>query len=111
MGIDWLGLRSNLRLGVSRAAFLGTILLVVGAAGVAQEKPRVVHVFVALADNDHQGIVPVPMSRGIYIGVPRLGCERFSEEASSGKRWRAGRIRRRSCCNVWSFTARLGMCI
>jgi len=26
----------------------------------AQTKPRVVHVFVALADNEHQGIVPVP---------------------------------------------------
>jgi len=30
----------------------------------AQDSPRVVHVFVALADNQHQGIVPVP---------PRLG--------------------------------------
>jgi len=64
VAIDWLGLRSNLRLAVPRAAFLLTILLVVGAAGVAQEKPRVVHVFVALADNDHQGIVPVPRVLG-----------------------------------------------
>lgn len=30
----------------------------------AQEKPRLVHVFVALADNEHQGIVPVPKALG-----------------------------------------------
>src|SRR5215831_14835629 len=30
----------------------------------AQTKPRVVHVFVALADNQHQGIVPVPAALG-----------------------------------------------
>lgn len=30
----------------------------------AQTKPRVVHVFVALADNQHQGIVPVPATLG-----------------------------------------------
>src|SRR5215831_7343493 len=30
----------------------------------AQTKPRVVHVFVALADNVHQGIVPVPAALG-----------------------------------------------
>jgi hypothetical protein len=30
----------------------------------AQEAPRVVHVFVALADNEHQGIVPVPKALG-----------------------------------------------
>src|SRR5262249_14694700 len=30
----------------------------------AQNKPRVVHVFVALADNVHQGIIPVPAALG-----------------------------------------------
>lgn len=30
----------------------------------AQTKPRLVHVFVALADNEHQGIVPVPAALG-----------------------------------------------
>ena len=30
----------------------------------AQTKPRVVHVFVALADNEHQGIIPVPPALG-----------------------------------------------
>jgi hypothetical protein len=32
--------------------------------GAAQNIPRVVHVFVALADNAHQGIVPVPARLG-----------------------------------------------
>ena len=32
--------------------------------GVAESSPRVVHVFVALADNQHQGIVPVPPALG-----------------------------------------------
>jgi hypothetical protein len=30
----------------------------------AQDPPRVIHVYVALADNDHQGIVPVPKRLG-----------------------------------------------
>ena len=33
-------------------------------ASVAEPSPRVVHVFVALADNQHQGIVPVPSALG-----------------------------------------------
>lgn len=37
-------------------------LMVVAAAG--QSPPRTVHVFVALADNIHQGIVPVPAKLG-----------------------------------------------
>jgi hypothetical protein len=32
--------------------------------GVVQSSPRVVHVFVALADNQHQGIIPVPSALG-----------------------------------------------
>jgi len=31
---------------------------------VAESSPRVVHVFVALADNQHQGIIPVPPALG-----------------------------------------------
>jgi len=44
---------------------LGIILcgFLVGPA-VAQTPPRVIHVFVALADNQHQGIVPVPAALG-----------------------------------------------
>jgi len=33
-------------------------------AGVAQERTRTIHVFVALCDNEHQGIVPVPERLG-----------------------------------------------
>jgi hypothetical protein len=32
--------------------------------GVAKSSPRIVHVFVALADNQHQGIIPVPSTLG-----------------------------------------------
>jgi len=31
---------------------------------LAQDKPRVIYVFVALADNQHQGIIPVPAALG-----------------------------------------------
>ena len=40
------------------------LYLIMGAALRAQDMPRTIHVFVPLADNQHQGIVPVP---------PRLG--------------------------------------
>jgi hypothetical protein len=41
------------------------LLSIVGfPALVAQTSPRVVHVYVALADNQHQGIVPVPAKLG-----------------------------------------------
>jgi len=44
---------------------LGILLcgFLVGPA-MAQTPPRVIHVFVALADNQHQGIVPVPAALG-----------------------------------------------
>jgi len=47
---------------IPRAAFtvLAAVLVVwVGAASAQDAKPRTIHVFVALADNQHQGIVPV----------------------------------------------------
>lgn len=43
-------------------ALLGFILLTGSRTG--QASPRVVHIFVALADNQHQGIVPVPALLG-----------------------------------------------
>jgi len=46
---------------VRSAAF---VLLVGLSCAAAQPKIRVVHVFVALADNAHQGIVPVPARLG-----------------------------------------------
>jgi hypothetical protein len=51
----------------SRRRFLFCLALtLVGLANgsFAQTKPRVIHVFVALADNAHQGIVPVPAALG-----------------------------------------------
>jgi hypothetical protein len=43
---------------------LTSVALLCGTPAVAQVAPRVVHVFVALADNAHQGIVPVPARLG-----------------------------------------------
>ena len=46
-------------------ALLLTVLCIGASAGaVGQDKPRVIHVFVALAANQHQGIVPVPAVLG-----------------------------------------------
>lgn len=42
------------------ALFLLMAVIVSGGRVAAQERARAVHVFVALADNAHQGIVPVP---------------------------------------------------
>jgi hypothetical protein len=44
--------------------FLFIALTVDGARASAQERARLVRVFVALADNAHQGIVPVPAALG-----------------------------------------------
>jgi hypothetical protein len=44
--------------------FLFTALIVDGGRVSAQERARVVRVYVALADNVHQGIVPVPAALG-----------------------------------------------
>jgi hypothetical protein len=38
--------------------------LLIAECAAAQNSPRIVHVFVALADNEHQGIVPVPKALG-----------------------------------------------
>ena len=54
----------------------------------AQTKPKVVHVFVALADNAHQGIVPVPAAlgngddpdRNLYWGAA-FGVKTFFERS------------------------------
>ena len=40
------------------------VLFSLTIASAAKCSPRVVHVFVALADNQHQGIVPVPPALG-----------------------------------------------
>jgi len=40
------------------------LILLLGVLSAAQSQPRTVHVFVALADNQFQGIVPVPRTLG-----------------------------------------------
>jgi hypothetical protein len=59
--VSFLGTRFTARL-LSIAALLLTAAVPGGAT--AQPAPRLVHVFVALADNEHQGIVPVPPAIG-----------------------------------------------
>jgi hypothetical protein len=49
---------------VIRSIALILLLYPAGKLALAQEPSRVVHVFVALADNQHQGIAPVPAKLG-----------------------------------------------
>jgi hypothetical protein len=50
---------------VKRAALACVVIFAAGCAVAAQDSGlRTVHVFVALADNQHQGIVPVPATLG-----------------------------------------------
>jgi hypothetical protein len=46
-------------------------VLSLAASAETRASPRVVHVFVALADNQHQGIVPVPAALGNGSDPPR----------------------------------------
>ena len=74
------------------ALFLGTFFTCVSSVAAAQTKPRVVHVFVALADNEHQGIVPVPAflgngddpGRNLYRGAA-FGVHTFFKHAPEWK--------------------------
>lgn len=75
---------------MSRFAFV-VLLLLGGAPGLLQAAPRTVHVFVALADNQHQGIIPVPAvlgngsdpQRNLYWGAA-YGVKTFFK---AGKEW------------------------
>src|SRR2546421_12580988 len=58
---------------------------------VAESSPRVVHVFVALADNQHQGIIPLHLLLGmggilstIFIGVRPMVLRRTSRPVRTG---------------------------
>ncbi len=70
-------------MGMSAAAFLLSTFLL-AASDAAQERVRTIHVFVALCDNEHQGIVPVPKELGrgddpahnLYWGA-RYGVKTF----------------------------------
>jgi hypothetical protein len=74
------------------AILLGTSCFCVPGSAFGQTKPRVVHVFVALADNQHQGIVPVPAAlgngddaaRNLYWGAA-FGIRTFFKKAPEWK--------------------------
>ena len=51
-------------LGMRLIALLLLSTCLLAASSVSRASPRVVHVFVALADNQHQGIIPVPPALG-----------------------------------------------
>ena len=57
------------------------LLLLALSFASAQTKPRVVHVFVALADNQHQGIAPVLSLSMAFLAEPQLGM--------AGRGWRS----------------------
>ncbi len=73
---------------MSATAFVLSISLLV-ASDAAQERARTIHVFVALCDNEHQGIVPVPKELGkgddpvhnLYWGA-RYGVKTFLGKSS-----------------------------
>ena len=74
------------------------VFLCANAALRAQDQPiRTVHVFVALADNEHQGIVPVPAklgngedpARNLYWGSA-YGVKTFFERAAEWQRISCG---------------------
>lgn len=63
MHATWLRRRS--------AATVLAALSLCSIGAIAQEPARTVHVFVALADNEHQGIVPIPARLGNGLDPPR----------------------------------------
>jgi hypothetical protein len=74
---------------------LAALALCIGAHSQAQNPPtRTIHVFVALADNEHQGIVPVPARIGngmdpehnLYWGAAAGGKTFFTRSADCSLR-------------------------
>lgn len=71
---------------------IGAFFFCIPGLVCGQTKPRVIHVFVALADNQHQGIVPVPAALGngddpahnLYWGAA-FGVRTFFRKSSSWK--------------------------
>ena len=84
---------------VSRATSLRVLIFFLLTSSCAgQASPRVVHVFVALADNQHQGIVPVPAAlgngsdpqRNLYWGAA-YGVKTFFKSSSEWQLLSCGR--------------------
>src|SRR5438034_5131160 len=75
-----------------RGIFLIAFLLCSAVEAREQSKPRVIHVFVALADNEHQGNIPVPPalgngedpSRNLYWGAA-YGVRTFFRKTADWK--------------------------
>ena len=73
-------------------AILSGLLALCSPVAFAQNRARVVHVFVALADNQHQGIIPVPATLGngddplhnLYWGAA-FGVKTFFKKATEWK--------------------------
>ena len=74
------------------AILAGALFLCISGCVCGQTKLRVIHVFVALADNEHQGIVPVPATLGngddpahnLYWGAA-FGVRTFFRKSSDWK--------------------------
>jgi len=93
-----IGRRGSIIFTFSCAIFTCAILVVSAGVGWAQESGlRTVHVFVALADNQHQGIVPVAATlgngedaeRNLYWGSA-YGVKTFCRRSADWKRIRCG---------------------
>ena len=102
------------------ALFLGIFLFAIHGVTPGQTKPRLIHVFVALADNQHQGIVPVPAALGngndpahnLYWGAA-FGIRTFFRKSAEWKEIasvphpktyileEAFSRRRRAACYLW----------
>lgn len=73
---------------------IGAFFFCIPGLVCGQTKPRVIHVFVALADNQHQGIVPVPAALGngddpahnLYWGAA-FGVQTFFRKSWGNEGW------------------------
>lgn len=85
------------RCDAERLCWIAVLFVMAAQSLAAQEPPRVVHVFVALADNANQGIVPVPAKLGngedsahnLYWGSA-FGVKTFFSRSSDWKVIRCG---------------------
>jgi hypothetical protein len=78
-------------IGRAKTVLLAALVFSLHAIWAQDAKPRTIHVFVALADNDHQGIVPVARvlengddpEHNLYWGSA-YGVKAFSRTPRSG---------------------------
>jgi hypothetical protein len=83
--------RERMRQSAPSAALVVALELLLSDSPAAAQAVRVVHVFVALADNQHQGIIPVPLALGNGRDpIRNLPWERPSVSRLISKRARSG---------------------